>query len=92
MESNAIQALQLGCNCRSFGLFQIGTPIWKPDGVNLALEWRFAQPHGIKLALERRFWWRAGAKLALERHFGYPDGAKLALDQRFGRLERKKTL
>ena len=23
VESNAIQALQLGCNCRSFGLFQL---------------------------------------------------------------------
>ena len=75
MEWSAIQALQLGCKCRSFGLFQQnlafddhGTSFWRPHGVKSDLERRFGGPGNSKLALEWRFEWRAGAKLALERH------------------------
>ena len=44
----------------------------RPEGEQLAFEWRLEQPCGAKLALERRLEQPCGTKLALERRFVSP--------------------
>ena len=58
VESTAIQALQLGWICRSFGSVSESSNV-------VALEWRFGQPDSVKSILERRLEQLCGTKLAL---------------------------
>ena len=81
MESNAIQALQLGCSLQKFWIS------FAESNVMMTLERHFGWPDAVKLTLEPHLEQPGGAKLALERRFGSPGGVKLALERRLGRLE-----
>ena len=78
MESNAIQALQLGCNLQKFWIS------FAELNVMMTSERHFGRPDDVKLALEPRLEQPGGAKSALERRFGSPGNVNLTLERRLG--------